>query len=452
MRISPARRAALRFLARIGRDEAEDWDALLDEALADPALDDPRDRRLFTQLTAGVTRMRGRLDARLLRLTDRPRLNAVVRDALHLALYQLEEMDRLPTHAVIGESVEWVKRRRGRQLAAWTNANLRRFQREGLPGRDPDPASAPLEHAVDTLSYPRWLAIRWIDEFGAEAALKMMDAMNHHPGPCFRWNSLRQGRAAFLKALAAEGIVPESLPGLPDAMRLPGAWPESLRSALERGDLSVQEAASQRIAPLLARGETGRWADLCAAPGGKACHLAELGGDREEVLALDRNVLRLEKVVANAARLGLRRLRALCADARTHPPVEVDGVLLDAPCTALGVLAANPDARWRRAADQIPKLASLQRELLTAAARWPRPGGRLLYAVCTLTAEETREQRAWFLDRFRDYEPEPFGPEELPVAMLSAEGEYFVLPGKDEPVGMYAFRCRRRGNSDEGRP
>ncbi len=446
MRIAPARRAALRFLARLGGEGREDydWDDLLELAFADPLLADARDRRLFSQLVAGVVRLRGRLDARLLRLTGRPKLDPLVRDALRLALYQLEEMDRLPAHAVIGESVEWVKRRRGRKLAGWTNAQLRSWQREGLPGEGPDSSIDPLGHAVANLSYPAWLAERWLAEFGTERALALMETMNRHPGPCFRWNALRPGFEEFMDELIAAGATPLRPSGLPLAFRIEGAWPPLLRPALERGDLSVQEAASQRVAPLLTRGEAGDWADLCAAPGGKCCHLAELGGDKRELLALDRDAGRLEKVVANSERLGLSRLSIECGDLRRLPPRPVDGVLLDAPCTALGVLAANPDARWRREAVQVEGLAGLQRELLDAAARWPRPGGRLLYAVCTLTPEETVAQREGFLERHPDYYPEPFTDEELPVALLTPDGDYLALPGEGEPVGFYAFRCRRK--------
>lgn len=455
MKIAPARQAALRFLSRQGSEGGErEWDELLEQALDDPLLADPRDRRLFSQLVAGVLRLRGRLDDRLRRLTGRERIDSVVRTALRLALFQLEEMDRLPAHAVIGESVEWVKRRRGRKLAGWTNAQLRSWQRDGVPGEEPDPIADPVAHAERVLSYPRWIAERWIAEHGSERALSLMRAMNRHPGPCFRWNALRPGREDFLAALEAEGYEPEAVAGLPMAFRIRGAWPPALRLALERGEVSVQEAASQRLAALLVSdggARIGQWADLCAAPGGKSCHLAELGGDRSEVLALDRDADRLEKVVASAARLGLTRLRAECGDLRGRTPQPMDGVLVDAPCTALGVLAANPDARWRKAPEQIDRLAGRQRELLDAAARWPRPGGRLIYAVCTLTPEETLQQKEWFLDTHPDYRPEPFTTNELQPSLLTPDGDYLVIPDEEEPVGMYAFRCRREAGEERSR-
>jgi len=449
MRIAPARLATLRFLASLedslaeGGSGAADWDGLQERWLADPLLADPRDRRLFSQLSAGVVRQRGRLDARLRRLTGRARLDPVLRDALRLALFQLEHMDRLPAHAVIGESVEWIKRREGPRLAGWANAQLRNWQRSGVPGTDPDPTEDFVAYAEAVLSYPAWLAARWDAEFGRERALALMAAMNEPPAHCFRWNTLRPGREEFLAALRAEGAAPEPLADLPLAWRLRGAWPAAVLPALERGELSVQDAASQRVVPLLDRDEAGDWVDLCAAPGGKCCQLAERGGDVRPVLAVDVDPLRLEKVVANAQRLGLRRLRSECGDLRELAPQPMDGVLLDAPCSALGTLAANPDARWRLAPGDIPRLAERQAALLAAAAAWVRPGGRLLYAVCTFTPEETSAQRVAFLAAHADFALEPFAAAELPAALRTEAGEYLSLPDREEGTGMYAFRCRR---------
>jgi len=452
MRIAPARLAALRCLAALdaqsapaaeGESEAADWDSLQERWLGDPLLADPRDRRLFSQLTAGVLRQRGRLDARLRRLTGRRQLDPPLREALRLALYQLETLDRLPAHAVIGESVEWVKRAAGPRLAGWANAQLRKWQREGVPGADPAPADY-LAHAEAVLSLPRWLAERWRAEFGVERALRLMAALNRPPAHCFRWNALRPGQTDLLAALRAAGGAPEPIAGLPLAFRWRGAWPEDLAAALGRGDLSVQDASSQRIAALLDGGAPGDWADLCAAPGGKCCHLAERGGDARPLLAVDRDPRRLEKVVANARRLGLRGLQVECGDLRALAPRPVDGVLLDAPCSALGTLASNPDARWRLRPADIPRLAMRQRELLAAAARWPRPGGRLLYAVCTFTPEETSAQRDWFLGAHAEFALEPFTAAELPDALRTPLGEYLSLPDLEPGTAMYAFRCRRR--------
>ena len=480
MRIAPAREAALAFLHR-DRWLRGDWDELVAAALTRPSLADPRDRRLFSQLVAGAVRLRGRLDARLARLTERDDLDDAVRTALRLALYQLDEMDRLPAHAVVGESVEWVKRRRGPRLAGWVNARLRRFLAEGLPGADPDPAADPAAYARDVLSFPGWLARRWIGELGAERALAVMAALDERRGTCFRWRAGRPGLAAFLAGLADAGAVVERPEGLPLAFRVRGAWPPALREALARGDLSVQDETAQRVGRLWAgpalaaagdgtaeeagavaadeagaadavpaaapRGgePAGLWADLCAAPGGKCCQLAELaaGRARVDILALDVSANRLEKVVANRERLGLNRLRVEAADLAARPAEPAVAVLLDAPCTALGVLADNPDARRQRAPEQIPALAARQRALLDAAAAWVAPGGRLIYSVCTLTPEETTARRRDFLDRHPAFRSDPVGPGEAPARLVTADGELMVWPERGGGQGGYAARFVR---------
>ncbi len=440
MKIAPARRAALAFL----HEDAwlrGDWDELVDRAIAEHRLEDPRDRRLFTQLISGSVRLLGRLDDRLRRLTKRQRLDEPVRSALRLALFQLEETERLPDHAVIGESVEWVKQKTPR-LAGWTNAQLRNWQRDGVPGKDPHFESQPVKYFERVLSYPRWMAERWIAQLGRDEARELGEAMNGRGGMAFRWNARREGLDAFLQGLAERCEVSRSA-DLPFGFRVPGAVPAMIWEALDRGELSVQDEAAQRVAPLAALPEGGVWADLCAAPGGKTGHLAEIAPAGTEILALDRSAARLEKVVANLSRLGFSDLRSEAADLLDSPARPCDSVLLDAPCTALGVLAENPDARWRKEPSQIGELAQLQSRLLHAAAAWVKPGGRLVYSVCTLTAEETVEQRDAFLERFPSFRLEGIRREEPGGNWAGAEGDLMIWPHRAGGSGMYAVRFRR---------
>jgi 16S rRNA (cytosine967-C5)-methyltransferase len=171
--------------------------------------------------------------------------------------------------------------------------------------------------------------------------------------------------------------------------------------------------------------------------------MAEACGDTEEILALDRSARRLDKVVANCRRLGLSRVRSEVGDLLVRRPEPMGGVLLDAPCSSLSVLAANPDARWRKTEADIAEQAALQRRLLEAASAWVRPGGRLVYAVCTFSREESSEQRAWFLDRHPEFRLEAAAPGELPERCLGPEGELRVWPGSEGSAGIYALRFRR---------
>ncbi|MDP6419354.1 MAG: 16S rRNA (cytosine(967)-C(5))-methyltransferase RsmB [Candidatus Krumholzibacteria bacterium] len=431
MKIAPVRRAALEFLREDRWLHAPDWDRFQERILDEFPLEDSRDRRLFTHLVSGSVRLKQRLDARLRRLTGRKKFDSAVLASLRLALYQLEESDRLPPHAIVHDAVEWVKQTGNQRLAAWVNAQLRNYLREGLPGRDPDPERSPLNYAVDVLSYPRWLARRWIGELGRERAHRVMDSMNGRSGITFRWNRRREGLEEFLRSLEEEGqnfLRPASSPF---AFRCLGAVTPRVWEALEDGKLSVQDEAAQRVAPLLASAGGEIWADLCAAPGGKTGHLAELAMEEQRLIALDRSEVRMEKVLANLKRLGFSEVECLSEDLLEREPILSDGVLLDAPCSALGVLAENPDARWRKSEAQIVELVELQSRLLDRASQWLRPGGRLVYSVCTLSPEETRLQIEAFLERHPDFQ-------------LDAEEPGFLLwPDETGGSGSYAACFRR---------
>jgi len=441
MKISPARQAALEFIHR-DRWLDEDWDLLIERSLASPKLADARDRRLFTHLVSGTVRLIGRLDDRIERLTGRDSFDDAAQAALRLALFQLEESERLPAHAVIGESVEWVKRLRGPRLAGWLNAQLRNWQRGGVPGPERRFEDDPQAYCEYELSYPDWLVRRWIAELGPERARGICEAMNGREGIAFRWNRRRPGLAAFLDSLREEGCEPRLREDLPWAFRVTAAVPARIWRALEAGDLSVQDEAAQGVAPLLLPAP-GTWVDLCAAPGGKTGHLAELAPPGATILALDRSASRLEKVVANLKRLGFSELRCEVGDLLEFAPRPADAVLLDAPCTALGVLAENPDARWRKAEGQIARLAETQKALLGAAAAWVKPGGLLVYSVCTLTPEETIQRRDAFLERFPNFRLERIRPEEAGSAKVGPDGDLLIWPDKAGGSGSYAVRFRR---------
>jgi 16S rRNA (cytosine967-C5)-methyltransferase len=444
MKISPARLAAMDLLYDDRWLHSDDWDQLIETQFLEFKLSQSRDRRLFSHLVAGCVRLQGRLDARLQRLCRRDHFDPVVLTSLRLALFQMEEMDRQPSHAVFSDSVEWVKKRRGQRLAGWVNAQLRNWQRSGVPGTDPDPQREPLRHAVEWLSYPPWLAERWLAEYGPEVALPLMASMNRHQGTCFRWNGLRSGRDQFLAQIGSRVDDLVELSGLPGGFRIKGGWPEIIRPALEQGKISVQDETAQRVSPLL-RPEKGQTiADLCSAPGGKGCHLAELMNNQGRIFAVDKSGERVKKVIANARRLGLNSVEPEVGDLLKIPGRPCHGVLLDAPCSALGVLAGNPDARWRKSSEQILQLQGLQRELLTAAAGWVRPGGRLVYSVCTFTPEETSDQVSWFTGAQPEFEVEPMGEDELPARLIQPTGEMLILPHLEQGTGAYAVRFRRR--------
>ena len=364
------------------------------------------DRGLATELAYGAIRQRRLLDAWLDLLGKVPahKQPPKLRWLLHLGLYQLLASERVPAAAAVSTTVELAKRGGLTRLAPVVNGLLRAFLRRQQAGQ-PLPLSAdPAEALGVRQSLPAWLAdalLQWLPEAQAEAFGR---ACNTPPALDLRVNRLRSSREAVLQALAAAGVAAEPIPGLPDGLTLTGRSGDlRLLPGYAEGHWCVQDRAAQRIAPLLDPQPGERILDACAAPGGKSTHLAELMRDQGSVLALDRGEARLRRVERNSARLGLGCIQPRHGDAATlaaeAPELRgsFDRILVDAPCSGLGTLARHADARWRIDPSSIDALVVLQRQLLEGLLPLLKPGGRLVYATCTVHPRENGELIAAFL-------------------------------------------------------
>jgi 16S rRNA (cytosine967-C5)-methyltransferase len=339
---------------------------------------DRRDRAFVTELVYGTTRMRRACDWLVDRLVDRP-LEPEVRAVLRLGAYQLAFLGT-PPHASVSATVD-VAPARARGLV---NAVLRRLAREPAPPW-PDPATR--------LSYPDWVVLRLAADIGADEAQAALEQMNVAP------------------------------------------------PVTERADGYVQDAASQEVAAYVGAAAGEQVADLCSAPGGKATAMASAGPAL--VVAADVSPARARLVAENVGRLRLGNVAVVVADAVLPPlrPAVFDRVLLDAPCSGLGVLRRRPDARWRIQPEDVDRLAALQRRLLDGAAALVRPGGVLVYSVCTLTRAETVEVDQWLASAHPELVAvEPPGPPWAPLGRGAR-----LLPQDAGTDGMFAVGLRRRG-------
>jgi 16S rRNA (cytosine967-C5)-methyltransferase len=412
-------------------------DVLLAARLADAARS-AADQALATRLVYGTLAWQARLDHELAALvtTRLDRLEAPVRAALRLGLYQLRFLDRVPAYAAVDASV----RLAGRRAAGFVNAVLRRATREPVPL--PDAAADPLARLAVEWSHPRWLVERWAREIGAAELPALLAADNERATTTVRANRRRAPRDTVVAELAAAGIPACAARFAPDAIAIErGA--ARLRAAPAWGDgrLAFQGEASQLVTLLLGDMRDARVLDACAAPGGKATYAAELGA--RLVVALDAHIGGAARIAADAMRLGADVIRVAVADAR-RPPLRdaaFDAVLVDAPCSGLGTLRRHPELRWRRRPEDVPRLAALQREILTGVARLVRPGGVLVYAVCTLTRDENEDVVRGFLATHPGFEIEdPRGL--VPGALVGADGFLRTLPHRHGLDGFFAARLR----------
>jgi len=409
------------------------------------------DRALVTRLVYDTLAWQGRLDHHLSQLVRRPlaSLDPTVRAALRLGLCQLTILERVPAHAAVDTSVRLARRGGGPGAAGLVNAVLRRAAREGAGSHVlPDPDADPIERLAVELSHPGWLAALWARELGVDEARALMAANNQHGRTTLRANLARTSVADLVHELTELRI--EARPGrfAPAAIDVAhGAGTLHGLAAFDDGRFAFQGEASQLVAALVAAPDGARVLDACAAPGGKSCALAAAS----PVVALDPHVAGVRRVAAEAARLRLSELRVAVADAR-RPPFAggFDAALVDAPCSGLGTLRRHPELRWRRRAADVERLATLQQELLAGAAPLVRPGGALVYAVCTLTERETTGVVAKFLAAepgFRVVDARPF----LPVAaaeLVTADGALRTLPHRHDLDGFFAVRLERAAGRD----
>ena len=438
-----ARGVAWHVLMRVERDRAFS-DLALHTTLA--ALQLPRrERALATELCYGSLRLRGRLDSALAQVLDRPleQVDLPVRNLLRLGAYQVLFLERVPPEVAVSESVELAKQIGAGSAAGFVNAVLRQLsrRREGLvfPDRDEDP----LGYLVKWGSLPEWLAERWLDQLGSVEAAAMAEASTRPPP-----RSVRVLASADLDKLARQ-LKGRACRFAPRGLTRLGVDPVR-QGGFRRGEFIVQDEAAQLVPLLLGAMPGDSVVDCCAAPGAKSVQLAEIVGPGGEVIALDSNRSRLRLIHANAERLGVRNLRILARDVTEGFDLSgkqrFPGILVDAPCSGLGVLRRNPDARWRVSRDDIPRSAERQLRILASASRYVGDGGALVYSVCTVTPEETTGVIFRFLAEHKDFridDPRPVLPE--PAAeLIDDSGALVTWPHRHDCDAFWAVRLVRQ--------
>jgi 16S rRNA (cytosine967-C5)-methyltransferase len=359
-----------------------------------PSLDE-RDRAFVVHLVQGVVRWQIRLDWIIRQRVRFPfkNIEPSVLNILRLALYQIYFMDRVPDRAAVDEAVKQAGGVRNRHVAGFVNGILRHICRNREDLRFPDPLAESERHLSIAYSYPLWLVQKWIRELGLAAAERLLEAGNRIPERIIRVNTLKMDRNGLMAALEDESACATPCAYSPDGLRLGDVrGPVDRLKAFKRGWFLVQGEAAQICSHLL-NPRQGDWVlDVCAGLGGKSTHMAALMGNKGRVIALDRENRRLEQLAESARRLGARGVAAVAADAAERLSDVIgrrfDRILVDAPCSGLGVISRHPDIKLTKGPEDIHRLALLQKAILYQAVHLLKPGGRLLYATCTLSQEE----------------------------------------------------------------
>jgi len=440
------RQAACETLLRI-RKEGGFADRLIDIELSNGMLSGP-DRGLYAELVYGVLRRQGTLDHILQQLLEKPmvELDPLALVILRIGLYQLTCLDRIPESAAVNESVNLAK-----LITPGTSGLINAVLRNYLRRRDtisfPDMAANPAAAIAARHSQPEWLVEQWIAQLGVAEAQQLAEASSQQPPLTLRVNTLRSDRDQLLREFEAQGIEAAPCRFSPDGIALAGRHTVNALPGFEAGLFAVQDEASQLAGQLLGAEPGERVWDACCAPGGKTCHIAQLMDDRGHLIATDISRSKLSLVQDSLRRLGISSVSTAVADLHqpdTFPEGYFDRILLDAPCSGLGVIRRNPEAKWRLFSGDITRLAAVQKTFLKNAAARLKPGGTLLYSTCSTSEAENElvvedfllHNPGFVLENLNDLFPQWSD-------LIAFYGMFRVWPHRHGMDGFFAARIRR---------
>lgn len=438
--IDKPREKAVQILCSI--EQGSPADSLLEEARRQF---DHRDSAFILEVVYGVCRNRSHLDWVLDQFSAQPvsRTDIRTRNILRLAAYQMLHLDKVPVSAAVNTATELAKKHGKKH--GYVNGLLRSLERRR--GDIAEPSGKDLVQRLSVLySHPSWLVRRWLARFGVERT-KVVLQENNKPAPLvIRVNALKTTKEELKASLEAEGAVVAETGYSPVGLEIRSSPGLRMLSAYEKGWFMVQDEAAQLISLMLAPRPGETVLDACAAPGGKATHLAELMGNSGSIVALESDPGRVKRVLENKARLGSDILKPVLGDARLYGEGSFDRILIDAPCTGLGVLRRHPDGRWSKKEETIRDRAALQRDILSHCSSLLKPGGVLVYATCTTEPEENEELITAFLqnnpDRYILDDPSHCLPE--PAAGFVTDRLFFrTFPNNTTVDGFFAVRILR---------
>jgi 16S rRNA (cytosine967-C5)-methyltransferase len=392
--MADARNTALTVLNKLEQGKLT-LDAILEDMTRGDDNLSKRERALFNALTYGVLRWRGRLDYIIAHFSNTPvkKIEPSVLNILRLGLFQIIYLDRIPDSAAVNTAVELSKRTGLSRAAGFINALLRKaalnFSSVQFPAFETDP----LAFLAADQSLPSWLADRWLNRFDPEALMKLCDTVNSIPPLSIRTNTLKTTRQQLISALeqAVERIEPT--PHAPDGLSLVNPNQSIAEfAAFKNGWFQVQDEAAQLVALLLDPQPGESVLDACAGLGGKTGHVAQLMQNNGSITAMDKDENKLQRLDLEMQRLGISIVRRCCYDLDSPPEADqhalFDRILLDAPCSGLGVLRRNPDIKWNSTEADLKRHAARQKRFLDHLAALVKPGGILVYSVCSIEPEE----------------------------------------------------------------
>ncbi|ADH99201.1 16S rRNA (cytosine(967)-C(5))-methyltransferase RsmB [Salisediminibacterium selenitireducens] len=443
------RDAALDVLIKISKDQAYSH-LLLNETVMKKKIKEV-DVALLTEIVYGTLQHQRRLDYYVSAFSKKElnKLENWVLILLRLSVYQMHFLDRVPDHAILNEAVRIASKRGHKGIAGMVNGILRSVQREGVP--DLEEIEDPKERLAIETSHPDWLIQRWISHYGFETAHRIAHGNLSYPVSSARVNRMKVTREELMHEWTEEGLQITASPYLEEAVRVDKGV-ISRTAAFREGRCSIQDEGSMMVTGLLDPKPGMRVLDSCAAPGGKTSHIAERMNDEGELYAMDIHKHKIKLIDAQAERLGLSVVHGLKGDARLAgeqlEEESFDCILVDAPCSGLGVIQRKPDLKWTKSERDIERLTVIQGEILKQV--WPllKPGGRLVYSTCTIDYEENEGQVTHFVNETADadFEADFLNrlPEPVQTSSFANQSGIQLIPGQYGTDGFFMTSIVKR--------
>lgn len=408
-----------------------------------------KERAFITRLTEGTLERQMELDYIINQFSKTPvrKMKPAIREILRSAVYQLRYMDSVPASAVCNEAVKLAVKKGFSGLRGFVNGVLRNISRN-LDQIEWPSKEHPEEYLSVKYSMPRWIVKRWLCAYEIETVEGMLTAFLTHKPMTIRCNLTQIQPEALKDKLEKEGIKVERHPYLSYAFVISGVDYLGGLESFRQGDFYIQDISSMLVGELADPKDGAYVLDVCAAPGGKALHVAEKLKGTGTVEARDLTEYKVNLIRENIGRSRMENVKAVCMDATVRDENSIqkaDVLIADLPCSGLGILGRKPDLKHNQSEQAVAELAELQRKILSTVQEYVKPGGTLIYSTCTITKEENIENVQWFLKEYPEYIPEEIGTalcDELRPGVK--DGCLQLLPGIHQSDGFFIVKLRRR--------
>lgn len=446
-KIDMARDAAVRIIHRVLREGGYSNIAIKQEL--DKGSLTKLDKALVTEIVNGTLRNLTRIDWIKAQFVKTKKIDPWIEDIIRCGIYQLLFLEKIPDSAVCNESTELARKHGHEGTVKFVNGVLRNISRNKDKLEYPNKDKDAVKYLSVFYSHPEWMVDKWVKDFGREFTEELLKANNETPPFTIRCNRLKTNRQQLMEMLMNENIECEAGKINPEAIYIKGTSAIEDKDSFKQGYFQVQDESSMLVAHVMEPEAGDRILDMCSAPGGKTTHIAELMSNQGEIVARDIHRHKLQLVEESCRRLGITIVRTELYNAMELDDASLerfDKVLLDAPCSGLGVMRRKPDLRWKKEPDDFGELAKLQQAMLKLAARYVKPGGILVYSTCTINRSENIDVVKAFLRDSGDFQLESIEGKipDILVSKSTSQGYLELFPNTHGTDGFFIARMRKR--------